>query len=300
MTIKHLVLSGGGGGGYMTYGAVKYLCKNNYLSIENIENIFCASIGSLISVLISLNIDWNVLDDYLIKRPWDKVITIKPTNLLNLWTEKGILNGDVFKKVLNPLLTVKDLSESITMLEFYNYNKIEIHMYTTNINESIPVKVDLSYKTHPNLELCKAITMSSAFPILLMPVYDNSACYIDGGVINNFPLNDCIDKIGGIESNKLDEILAFKIYSSKKFVYIDKDSSLLNYLYTIIDGIRNLASTENNQIEIENIVKCEIENNDFNLWKDALLYENIRRDIIETGEKCSENFLNEGRPSSIP
>ena len=291
MTIKHLVLSGGGGGGYVIYGAMKYLYKNNYWNIENIENIFSVSIGSLIAVIISLKVDWDTLDDYLIKRPWDKVINIKPVNLLNLWTEKGIFNSDIINEILTPLLTVKGLSKSVTMKEFYDYNNIEIHMYTTNINETLPMKVDLSYKTHPNLELCSAIYMSAAFPILLAPICDNSACYIDGGVVNNFPLNDCIDRIGGIESNLFDEILAFKIGSIISFNNIEGDASLLNYLYGLIDGIRKLASTENNQIEIKNIVHCKIEKNNLNIWKDALIYEGVRREIIETGEKCGEDFL---------
>ena len=76
---------------------------------------------------------------------------------------------DLIKDVLNPLLTAKELSESITLKEFYEYNNIEIHMYTVNINESLPTKVDLSYKTHPDLELYKAVAMSSAFPIIFSP-----------------------------------------------------------------------------------------------------------------------------------
>ena len=300
MTIKHLVLSGGGGGGYTIYGAVKYLSKNSYWNIENIENIYCVSVGSVIAVLISLKLNWDTIDDYLIKRPWDKVINIKPINLLNLWTEKGILDSNIFKEILTPLLTVNGLSKDITMKEFYDYNNIEIHIYTVNINESLPTKVDISYKTHPKLELCKAIEMSSAFPVFLIPICDNSACYIDGGLINNFPLNDCIYGIGGIESNKLDEILAFKIGSFQKPDYITKESSLLNYLYSIIDGIRKLASTENLQMEIKNIVHCNMENNSYNIWKDAIIYESVRKEIIENGEKCGEKFLNEmGDISSI-
>ena len=292
MTIEHLVLSGGGGAGYLIYGALKYLYLNNYWDIKNIKNIFCVSIGSLISVFISLKLEWDVLDDYLIKRPWEKVINIKPNHLLNLWSQKGIFNSDIIKEVINPLLTVKGLSESVTLKEFYEFNKIEIHMYTTNINEGIPNKVDLSYKTHPDLELYKAISMSSAFPILLAPICYDNYCFIDGGLINNFPLNDCIETIDAIETNKLDNILAFKISSLKTPITIKEDSTLLNYLYAIIDSIRKLVSTENEQIKITNIVYCNIEKNDLNIWKDALLYENTRKNMIELGEKCGENYLN--------
>ena len=33
------------------------------------------------------------------------------------------------------------------------------------------------------------VEAASAFPILLVPFCDTSACYIDGGVVNNFPLS---------------------------------------------------------------------------------------------------------------
>jgi hypothetical protein len=61
-----------------------------------------------------------MLDDYLIKRPWDKVFNIKPINILNLWTEKGIFDSNIIKEILTPLLTVNGLSELITMKEFYD------------------------------------------------------------------------------------------------------------------------------------------------------------------------------------
>ena len=39
MTIKHLVLGGGGAAGFTIYGALKYLDENNYFNIRNIESI---------------------------------------------------------------------------------------------------------------------------------------------------------------------------------------------------------------------------------------------------------------------
>ena len=100
MIIKHLVLSGGGDGGYILYGALKYLSQNKYFNIENIETIHAVSIGALISVLVSLKYEWSELDDYIIKRPWHKVISIKLTNILNMWKKKGILDIEIIVKTI--------------------------------------------------------------------------------------------------------------------------------------------------------------------------------------------------------
>lgn len=294
--IKHLVLGGGGVGGLPMYGALKYLSKNNYFDINNIKSIYATSIGSLIGVLISLNYDWDSLDDYLIKRPWDKVISIKPVNIFNIWQEKGILNmKDIVNIVLSKLLTAKDLSESITLKEFYEYNSIEFHIYTININETLPNKIDISYKTHPNLELYKAIAMSANIPIIFTPIIDNSECYIDGGILINFPLNNCIENIENIGDN-INNILALKIVINKGPNIISNKSNILNYLYYLINKLIWLNRSENPQIDISNLICCNIDSNDISAWSKVLTNEEIRKDMIESGIKYGEIFLN---PDSI-
>ena len=47
---------------------------------------------------------------------------------MNIWNKKGIFNEDIIKKILNPLLIAKDLSETITLKELYEYNNINIHL----------------------------------------------------------------------------------------------------------------------------------------------------------------------------
>ena len=84
MTIKHLVLAGGGSGGFTVYGALKYLNQKEFFLLNNITSIHSSSAGSIIAGLIILANDWNLLDDYILKRPWDKLININPTALLNL------------------------------------------------------------------------------------------------------------------------------------------------------------------------------------------------------------------------
>jgi NTE family protein len=282
--IKYLVLGGGGGGGYSIYGALKYLAKENFWNIDNIKSIYCTSIGAFLSIFISLKYTWEELDDYLIKRPWDKVIALDPTDIINIWNKKGILNEDIIRKILDPLLIAKDLSETITLKQLYEYNNINIHLYTTDITESVPKKVDISYKTHPDLELYKAIAMTSAVPILFSPVIINNNYYIDGGLLNNFPLNDCISEV-----NNHDEILAIMISSKNTNINTD-NQSFLSYILHIIESMRKFSSNDYNQTIISNIVECKLDNN-LNLWKEALVSNIAREEIINNGAECAKEFL---------
>jgi len=46
-------------------------------------------------------------------------------------------------------IDAKDISCDITLLEFYEYSKVEIHIFTFEIN--VFELVDVSYKTHPDI-----------------------------------------------------------------------------------------------------------------------------------------------------
>ena len=59
--------------------------KNEFWEFKQLESIYATSVGSLVAAMILLCNDWDVLDDYLTKRPWEKVITVNPIDVINLW-----------------------------------------------------------------------------------------------------------------------------------------------------------------------------------------------------------------------
>lgn len=287
MTIKHLVLSGGGAAGFTVYGALKYLNKNNFFYLSDIKSIHACSAGSIIAGLVLLSENWDMLDDYILKRPWDKLININPTNLLNLWQKKGIFNEEMIKVILKPFLQAKEFDENITLNQLYEKTNIEIYMYTTNINSLELETVSLSYKTHPDLEFYKAITMSSAFPLMFMPICDTSNCYIDGGLLNNFPLNDCINL-----NNNIDEILGIKIITNNDNLdTVNSETILPMYLYNIIIKMYRQINKKSREDNLSNIVNCYIENNSLSRWGDAVVDMSIRQEYISIGENSAKHFL---------
>ena len=73
MTIKHLVISGGGPSLIQTLGALQYLEKNKFIDLNNIETIYGTSAGAIIGTMICMKYDWETINDYVIKRPWHDV-----------------------------------------------------------------------------------------------------------------------------------------------------------------------------------------------------------------------------------
>lgn len=287
MTIKHLVLSGGGPSGLLIYGSSRYLSKQNFWNINDIESIYACSIGSILSVILMLKYEWDILDDYLIKRPWDKVINNSLNEIVDLYYKCGLLNNNFIIDILKSLLLGKELNINITMKEFYNINKIDFHIYSTNVNSEKFEKIDISHTTHPELELIKAIRMSSALPIMFEPIYLDDKCYIDGAVLNNLPLNECIIQ----KEPDLKEILVFRNdYNIRDFNILNSNSTLIDYINVLFTRIRNQLSSEDEQPYIDNTVICSIGKYDIDQWLEILSLKEKREELINIGDTDGKNF----------
>ena len=135
--IEHLVLCGGGPVGLVQYGALKYLHRQGVWSLDKIKSIHACSIGSLIAIIISLDIEWEWLDDFLIKRPWRKIIDYDKINYLDILTHKGIIDERFWIKCLNPLFMAKNIDININLQDFYEITGIDIHFFSTHVNELV-------------------------------------------------------------------------------------------------------------------------------------------------------------------
>ena len=288
MTIKHLVISGGGPAGFLTYGAARHLAKEKLWKLEDIESIYCCSIGAFMGVIISLGYEWEWIDDYFIKRPWEKTLGITAVSFLKAYSEKGIVGDELIHDSLEPLLTAKDLTIDTTMAQFYEFNGIDIHIYTTNLNTQFLTKIDISHTTHPNMSLIKAIRMTTAYPFAFKPVCEGGDCFIDGGLLNNLPLNDCIEQT---KCNK-DEILAFKNIWITDNYKVSEDSSLIDYLYVLLIKMKRSVYSEDDATDIKYMVRCLVEDLDgFEDWIRALATEEMRGKLIERGSSQAKLFL---------
>jgi NTE family protein len=295
MTIKHLVLCGGGPAGFITYGAIRELAKRDFWSLESIASIYGTSIGSFIGVIISLGYDWKWVDDYLMKRPWDKVADLTPLSFLEAFQKKGIVDHTVIYESLAPLFTAKDISADVTLEQLYEYNQIDIHIYATEMNGERLKKVDLSHTTHPDLPVSLAIAMSTAYPFIFAPICYEGGCYIDGGVVNNFPLEDCFQQ----QQCDKSEVLAFKNIWKESTQRISEHSTMLDFLVVLFKRMKHEVDSEPEQRNIEHIVKFVIDDmNGFGAWTDALEGEETRRSLIQRGVIQADTFIEYLMPPS--
>jgi len=285
---KNIVLSGGGHIGFTQIGLLYFLIEKKKLNIQNIENIYCTSVGSIVAIMFMLNYEKNVLFDYLINKPWEKFLKININNFLDYNANKGLIGPSMFEEILSSLLLGKDIKKDITLKEFYNLNKINLNIFTVEINEFITVRI--SHKTHPNLRLLDAVHMSSAIPFIIHPHYYNNGVYVDGGLHVNYPLNPCINE----DKCKIEETLGIRSWKKDKKVFnLNENSNVQEFAHRYIQCY--ITSRKDNVEKNLAVLPYEIKIDSGQLnFKDAIgaTYDKeYRTNIIKMGETYGIEFL---------
>jgi len=293
--INHAVISGGGHTVFCTMGAIQQLEEDGIWNIDNIKSMYGTSAGGLLSVALCLKFDWQTLNDYFIKRPWKDAFPIGARQILDAYTKRGIFDKSFIEIIYKPLFNAKDISMNITMGEFYEYSKVEIHLFTVELNSF--ETVDISYKTHPNLELLTALYMSSAVPIIFAPCLFENKCYMDGGITTNYPLDICMknNKCDKKEefcdtiisfANEYEEDESGKDATSRNSS-VDESSSLLDYIMCFISKLIYNVSTEDIQPKIKNEIKYKIPHISLTVLKETIYNKEARQDLWDRGKKSA-------------
>lgn len=284
--IKHLVISGGGHTMIQTLGSIQHLEENGFININSIETIYGTSAGAIIGLLICLKYDWTTLRDYIIKRPWKEVFPVNIQNIFDAYTKKGIFDEKTVTKCFKPLFDAKNICLNISLKEFYEYSKIELHMFSFEVN-SFNTE-DISYLTHPDLSLITAIQMSCALPVLMTPICKDSKCYIDGGITSNYPLKYCINSGKNIE-----EILGLKNqYDDNNSSQIDSNSTLLDFVTGFLFKlIHSFGSSNSIQTQITYEVVCDADFLTISTLKSALYSIETREKLYSSGIDSAIKFL---------
>lgn len=249
MTIKYLCLTGGGPNGLIQLGALKSLNQHNFWNKKELEAIYATSFGSILSVFILLDIEWEIIYDYLIKRPWNKELLINTDKLLSYSSEKGLFDKNLFITLFKPLFSYKNIDLKITLKEFYNFSNVELNIITCDLNTLEEIKYN--YIDNPDLSLIDAIYRSSTLPFFFKPEIIDNKCYIDGGMVNNFPINylinDNIDKssiLGIVNTDNFKETM-------ESYAIIEQDN-IFNFFYKFSKIILSSLLQKNNSCNKEN------------------------------------------------
>jgi len=287
MTIKHLVISGGGSIGLQFLGILQHLNEHEFWKIEEIENIYATSVGVMIAILLVLKYDWETVIQYVVERPWHDIFKLSGKQIVEAFYNKGLYDKKIFDVAFKPLLEAKDLSLQITLKEFYEYSHVFLHFYTFELNTF--KEVEINHLLNPDLSLLTALSMSCAIPGVFMPICIEKACYIDGGVRANYPLSYCLEN-----HNDKNEILGINYILSKNVMCeINEDSSILDFILGISMNAMNFITNNTKSESLLYEIICEMDESPLSLSyvKKTLNSSSERQLLIQEGYKVATNFL---------
>jgi len=292
MTIKHIVMCGGGYNGIYTIGAIDYLLELKFFDIDNIKTIYGTSVGGFVGVLLCLKLPWSTILDYVLERPWERDIVFSADMMFNMISNKGILDSTYIRLFFTKLLKAKNLSSDITLSEFYEFSKIDLYFFAVDINTFEVVK--LSHKSHPDLNLIDAVFITCSIPFIFQPTFINKTYLVDGGVLCNYPLDYCIED-GAIK----DEILGIQFQLNKNRTRsIDQTTNILYYSYYMFDKLVGVARKDPlNKITNEVIVPCDAMN--ISVGAKIINDKGLRRSYINKGRECAKLFFSYNLKSSV-
>ena len=284
-----LVLSGGGARGIAHIGVIKHLEKKGY----KIKHIGGTSMGAIVGGVYAQG-KIKELEEYFLKLDAKKMIQLLDFSV----GSPGLIKAEKILKELKKFLPV-DLIEEVP-LSFY--------CVATDLN----ARKEVVWKKG---DMLTAIHSSFAIPFIFTPVMIEDKILVDGGVMNNIPINHinrdlltiAVCANAGIP---MDENLK-KLSSPEEESYFEQKHFINKYLKKVLNFFGDHEEKEKKKpgyYEIlDNTLHIMIENNSKNLIKryppDILV--NLPRDIagtfdflkaenlIKAGEYIAEKALNE-------
>lgn len=277
--IHNLVISGGGIKIISTIGIIKLLEEEKI--IKNINKFYGTSAGSLICLLIILGFSSSEMIKFIEKFDFNKIFYVCTDKIFD---EFCVCDNSKFEKLIKLFINFKlKNSHDITMIELFNLTNKFLTITTISIKQKKVVYLD--HLTYPDLPVYKAIVMSCSIPLIFAPVKWQDDLFIDGGLIDNFPLFN-------IPNNEILSTLGIQICLdiSKLDTHYD---NIYNYTLTLIKIIMEYSI----QIKSYNIISVLIDSDIVSNSLDINISSSIRLELINQGyiqakEKFNKLFKN--------
>lgn len=321
---NNLVLEGGGIRGLAYPGAIKVLEEKGI--IKNIERVAGSSAGAITALMIGLGYISYEMDSVF------QSLQIQQFNdgknifgkIHRLKKEYGIFKGEKFEKWLSYLVKYKTGNASTTFADLHqlhqNNNKFK-DVYCTGTNVTKQRLQIFSWEQTPSMQLKTAIHISGCIPVYYKPVAVDSAwsevsiknnknkfdLYVDGGMINNYPINLFDTCLNGNDPFDCDNVkynsqtLGLKLERPEQIQQFDKGitaiaphpvSSLNDYKLALINLLQEILGRKTINLQNEKGRTIYISyGNVFGKIRKVSSAE--KRELFNNGVIAAEKFFNE-------
>lgn len=281
--IEHVVLSGGGPNGLLQMGVIQELVRSGHLDVRNLKSVYGTSAGAIICVILALGIPMEEFCAYLISRPWNKWVDIR---FMDVNAQGGFIQSERLKEALMPMLRAYGF-ENITLKEAFDRTRVDMHLFSTELETF--TMADLNHVTFPNLPVVHAAIMSAALFPAFTPVAYEGKHYVDGGLRNNFPINELLRAYPETETvlgiNLLGCSAAFK----------DNMTAIETIMYVMFQTAAEIGKTHKTHAVGQ---QCKYylgyankSMMDRQLWENFLIDAEYRKRLVDEGVQVGQEFI---------
>ena len=282
--INTIVLSGGGIKCVGYLGFFKSLFAK--INQSQIKHYIGTSAGCIFSLMLVLGYKLSEIQKIIFNYNYN--ILIPEINIDSIFFNCGLSDGEKIKDFIIQIIEYSGYDQNVTFAELFEKTNIKLTMTLTNFTKQ---KVEyVNHDLNPDFKILDAILATTRIPLFFSPYKINNDIYLDGAVINNYPINF-------INENELDTVIG-ACYMLKRdtdeitqlFENPNHYEKIIKYIYSVmLLNFNNVMYIINDEQKKRTI---NLENNICNVI-DFDMSAETKKNIIEHSYQTTENFLNE-------
>jgi NTE family protein len=255
--VRNLVFEGGGVKGIAYVGALEVLKSSGIL--KNITRVGGASAGAIISVMVGLKYSNEDISKIMGVLDFNKFTdTTWPLgDIRRLWKKFGWYKGDYFREWIGEIIKTKTGSSETTFAEAKESGEF-LDMYFIGANLSTGFGRVFSAEHTSGEKIADAVRISMSIPLFFAAKrLSNDDLYVDGGLLNNYPVK-LFDRKNYVD---IDENFAEPGYYEEHNKGLSEEKPNSKYVYNKetlgfrLDSAKEIAVFRDDEEPIHNKIK---------------------------------------------
>jgi predicted acylesterase/phospholipase RssA len=227
MEYTHVVMSGGSLKCLTSLGCLRYYELAGHLT--EAKCYVGVSAGAMLSLLLAIGMCTDDIIKFVYSDIMPKASTgIRVESVLDLPGTLGLDSGEAYVRLFEKVLMEKTGKGDMTFSELHDACGVTLAVGVTNVTQHRFEYWDRH--TQPDTSVLLAVRASISIPMLFTPVWHDGCCYVDGGLLNNFPLDY-------VDAARRGSTLAIRIVNA------GASSPQLERAWTLLDYVRELLAT---------------------------------------------------------
>lgn len=223
MSFSSIVVAGGSLRVISFLGCLKFLEEGDKLGL--VRNCVGTSAGALLCLGISLRFTCDEMRSFLVRHLCGNTGGIGDfgaEDIFNLFSQYGLDQGNKLIVFIEAMLLEKTGRRDMTFIELAKLNGMNLVVCVTNLTRER--HEFFCVDTTPHLSVVTALRVTCSIPFLFTPVTINGDVYLDGALLNNFPLDY-------FEGDRLHDVLGFNIRNT----HYQKTGNFMQYFCFVVN-----------------------------------------------------------------